>query len=137
MCHVERASGHSAIEKLAPEWQRLELNLRPRTPYTSPLWNALWWKHFCADSIWVRDELFIHTVRNEFDTLIAVAPMMLTTRPAFGPLRVRALQLVGADENVTELRSVVCHPKHQAEVYAALGTYFVAIADRWDWLQWC
>jgi CelD/BcsL family acetyltransferase involved in cellulose biosynthesis len=136
MLHVERAAGHSAIEKLAPEWERLELNLQPRTPYTSPLWNALWWKHFCADSIWVRDELFIHTVRNEFDTLIAVAPMMLTTRPAFGPLRVRALQLLGADENVTELRSVISRPEDLPEVFATLSDYFLATSNRWDWLQW-
>jgi hypothetical protein len=110
MLRVERAAGQGAIQKLAAQWQDLEKNLRPRTPFTSPLWNDLWWKHFCADSVWVRDELFVHTVRNEFDTLIAVAPMMLTLRPAFGPLRVRALQLLGADENVTELRSVISRP---------------------------
>jgi CelD/BcsL family acetyltransferase involved in cellulose biosynthesis len=137
MLHVARVVEQAGIQALAREWEQLEHTLRPRTPFTSPLWTSLWWKHFSAQTVWVRDELFVHTVRNESDALIAVAPMMLTTRPAFGPLRVRALQLVGADENVTELRSVVCHPKHQAEVYAALGTYFVAIADRWDWLQWC
>lgn len=136
MLHVERAAGPSAIDKLASEWEKLEENLRPRTPFTSPLWNALWWKHFCANSVWVRDELFIHTVKNEFDTLIAVAPMMLTARPAVGPLRVRALQLLGADENVTELRSVISRPDDLPEVLAALSDYFLATASRWDWLQW-
>lgn len=136
MLHVERTAGHGAIEKLGPEWERLEQNLRPRTPFTSPLWNALWWKHFCADTMWVRDELFIHTVKNEFDTLVAVAPMMLTMRPAFGPLRVRALQLLGADENVTELRSVISRPEDLPEVLATLSDYFLATANRWDWLQW-
>jgi CelD/BcsL family acetyltransferase involved in cellulose biosynthesis len=136
MLRVERAAGHGAIEQLASEWQDLEQNLQPRTPFTSPLWNDLWWKHFCADSAWVRDELFIHTVRNEFDTLIAVAPMMLTLRPAFGPLRVRALQLLGADENVTELRSVIARPDDLPEVLATLSDYFLATANRWDWLQW-
>ena len=136
MLHVERAAGQSAIEQLASEWQDLERTLRPRTPFTSPLWHALWWKHFSADSVWVRDELFVHTVRNEFDTLVAIAPMMLTLRPAFGPLRVRALQLLGADENVTELRSVISRPDDLPEALAALSDYFVATANRWDWLQW-
>jgi CelD/BcsL family acetyltransferase involved in cellulose biosynthesis len=136
MLHVDRATGPSALEKLAPEWEKLEASLRPRTPFTSPLWHALWWRHFSANSAWVRDELCIYAVRNEFDTLIAVAPMMLTSRPAFGPLRVRALQLLGADENVTELRSVISRPDDLPEVLATLGDYFVATGNRWDWLQW-
>jgi CelD/BcsL family acetyltransferase involved in cellulose biosynthesis len=136
MLHVERAAGLGAIEKLAVEWGKLEASLQPRTPFTSPLWNLLWWKHFRVDGAWVRDELFVHTVRNEFNELIAVAPMMLTSRPAFGPLRVRALQLLGADENVTELRSVIARTQDLIEVLAALSAYFRATADRWDWLQW-
>lgn len=136
MLYVERAAGHGAIEKLASEWDKLEESLQPRTPFTSPLWNALWWKHFRIDSAWVRDDLFVHTVRNEFDTLIAVAPMMLTSRPAFGPFRVRALQLLGADENVTELRSVISRAEDLPEVLAALSSYFRATSNRWDWLQW-
>src|ERR1700761_2226244 len=116
MLHVERAVGLGAIEELASEWEKLEEALQPRTPFTSPLWNATWWKHFRADNAWARDELCIHTVRNEFDSLIAVAPMMLTARPAFGPLRVHALQLLGADENVTELRSVVARQDDLPEV---------------------
>ena len=136
MLHVERAAGQGAIEKLASEWDKLEENLQPRTPFSSPLWNATWWKHFRVDSGWVRDELCIHAVRNEFDTLIAVAPMMLTSRPAVGPFRVRALQLLGADENVTELRSVIARAADLPEVLATLSNYFRATSNRWDWLQW-
>jgi CelD/BcsL family acetyltransferase involved in cellulose biosynthesis len=136
MLYVERAAGQAAIEKLASEWEKLEKSLQPRTPFTSPLWNNLWWKHFHIDSAWVRDELYIHTVRNEFGALIAVAPMMLTSRPAFGPLRVRALQLLGADENVTELRSVISRAEDLPEALVALSGYFRATASRWDWLQW-
>ena len=136
MLHVERAAGQGALEKLASEWDKLEESLQPRTPFTSPLWNVTWWKHFRVDSAWVRDELCIHAVRNEFDTLIAVAPMMLTSRPAVGPLRVRALQLLGADENVTELRSVIARTADLPEVLATLSNYFRATSNRWDWLQW-
>src|ERR1700733_7117846 len=131
MLYVERAAGQGAIEKIASEWEKLEESLQPRTPFTSPLWNSLWWKHFHTDSAWVRDELFVHTVRNEFATLIAVAPMMLTSRPAFGPLRVRALQLLGADENVTEMRSVISRPEDLIEVLAALSAHFEATASDW------
>jgi len=137
MLHVERAEGLGALEKLELEWERLQASLRPRTPFTSPLWHSLWWKHFSANTSWVRDELSLHVVRNEFDTLVAIAPMMLTSRPAFGPLRVRALQPLGADENVTELRTVIARPDDLPEVLATLSDYFSATGNRWDWLQWC
>ena len=136
MLHVERAAGESALEKLAPEWEKLEEGLLHRTPFTSPLWNALWWKHFSAAGAWVRDELYVHTVRNDSDALVAVAPLMLTVRPAFGPVQLRALQLLGADENVTELRSVICRPDDLPEALATLSRYFRTEADDWDWLQW-
>src|SRR4051812_8089477 len=120
MLHVERAAGDGALEKLEAEWEKLEEDLHPRTPFTSPLWNSLWWKHFRTDSAWVRDELFVHAVRNGSGELVAVAPLMLTSRPAYGPLRIRALQLLGADENITELRSVIARPRDTSPVLAAL-----------------
>jgi hypothetical protein len=125
------------MEKLEAEWEKLEEDLHPRTPFTSPLWNSLWWKHFRTDSVWVRDELFVHTVRNGSGELVAVAPLMLTSRPAYGPVRIRALQLLGADENITELRSVIARPGDTSSVLAALSRYFRASDHRWDWLQWC
>ena len=137
MLHVERAAGDGAIEKLEAQWQALEESLHPRIPFTSPVWNALWWKYFRVDSAWVRDELFIHAVRDDSGRLVAVAPMMLTSRPAFGPLRIRALQLLGADENITELRSVIARPEDTLEVLTTLSNYFAATPGRWDWLQWC
>jgi CelD/BcsL family acetyltransferase involved in cellulose biosynthesis len=137
MLHVERAADDGAIEKLEAQWRELDESLHPRIPFTSPLWNSLWWKHFRTQSAWVRDELCVHTVRNDSGALIAVAPMTLTSRPAYGPLRVRALQLIGADENVTELRSVIARPEDTAEVLATLSRYFGAATHRWDLLQWC
>jgi CelD/BcsL family acetyltransferase involved in cellulose biosynthesis len=137
MLHVERAAGDDALEKLEAEWTRLDESLHPRIPFTSPQWNLLWWKHFRTQSAWVRDELSVYTVRNDGGVLIAVAPMTLTSRPAYGPLRVRALQPLGADENVTELRSIIARSGDIAEVLATLSQYFGADAHSWDLLQWC
>jgi CelD/BcsL family acetyltransferase involved in cellulose biosynthesis len=137
MLHVERAAGDGAIEKLAAEWTELDASLHPRLPFTSPLWNQLWWQHFRTQSAWVRDELFVHAVRSDSGALLAVAPMTLTSRPAYGPLRVRALQMLGADENVTELRSVIARSADTIEVLTTLSKYFGNEAHRWDLLQWC
>ncbi len=125
-----------ALAGLAAEWDALHDRLDPQLPFTTALWNLLWWKHFRADRRSVCDRLHSYAVRDAQGQLIAVAPMMLTQRPAVGPLRTSELQFFGADQNMTEIRGLVCHVEHQAAVVAALGGCFRAKQTRWHWLQW-
>src|SRR5207245_1667111 len=101
-----------------------------------PLWNILWWKHFHADRLVLRDELMAFVLRDTSGTLTAVAPMMLTHRPSIGPLGVRILQFFGADTNVTEVRGLICRPQDQGDVIAILTRSFMERANDWDWLDW-
>ena len=122
------------MEALREEWQRLDATTQPRLPFSGPLWNALWWHHFREDRPMVRDSLRLFAMRDERRTLRAVAPMMLTERPAVGPLRARMLQFLGADPNVTEVRGIVCAPADQPAAMAALLGHLAARATEWDWL---
>jgi CelD/BcsL family acetyltransferase involved in cellulose biosynthesis len=124
------------VGTLATEWADLDAHLSPRTPFTGPLWNELWWKHYACKRLLVNDELFLHAVRDRRNRLIAVAPMMLTRRPSVGPVQARALQCFGADVNVTEIRGLVCQPRHQGAVIAALMKDFATSATDWDWIDW-
>jgi CelD/BcsL family acetyltransferase involved in cellulose biosynthesis len=118
------------------EWSELDARLSPRTPFTSLLWNELWWKHYPSQRLLVHDELYLHTVRDRRNRLVAVAPMMLTRRPSVGPVQARALQCFGADVNVTEVRGLVCQPRDQGPAIAALASHFSNSADAWDWIDW-
>jgi CelD/BcsL family acetyltransferase involved in cellulose biosynthesis len=133
---VERVTTADAFAALAPEWEALEATIHPRTPFTSPAWNQLWWKHNAADRFFVKDELFTHIVRDPTGALIAVAPMMRTSRPAAGPFKARMLQFFGTDPNVTEMRGLVCRPADQDEVMKALTRNFIDNRDDWDWIDW-
>jgi CelD/BcsL family acetyltransferase involved in cellulose biosynthesis len=134
---VERIADVAELESLIPEWEEIDAQSEPRTPFTSPLWNVLWWRHFNEQRTWVRDEFFVHVVRDECGGLVAVAPLMRTLRPARGPLRIRQLHFFGADPNVTELRGVVCRPEHRGKVTRMLLAHFLKHAGQWDRLQWC
>jgi CelD/BcsL family acetyltransferase involved in cellulose biosynthesis len=133
---VEPAQGPEAFARLSADWQHLHEQISPRTPFTSPLWHTLWWKHYRSHRFSVHDELRLYTVRDRSNELIAVAPMMITERPSVGPLRVRILQCLGADRNVTEIRSLVYRPEHQGRVLQALIQYFAANPVGWDWVDW-
>jgi hypothetical protein len=91
MLQIEQLIDPQALQMLTPEWEALDAELSPRTPFTSPLWNILWWKHMRSNNLFVCDKFFIHTVRDSDFRLLAVAPMMLTHRPGVGPLRLREL----------------------------------------------
>ncbi len=124
----------SSIELLREEWERLDATTSPRLPFTGPLWNALWWHHFREDQPFVKDSLRLFAIRDQQRTLRGVAPMMLTERPAIGPLRARMLQFLGADPNVTEVRGVVCAPADQPAVVEALLHHLEGRSHEWDWL---
>jgi CelD/BcsL family acetyltransferase involved in cellulose biosynthesis len=133
---VERLSDQESFARLTAEWEALDETLSPRTPFTSPLWNTLWWKTHRSDRATVRDNLFLHAIRDMRGALVAVAPMMATERPSFGPLRLRTLQCFGTDPNVTELRGLVCAPQDQVYALEALRRHLGDQRDDWDWVEW-
>jgi CelD/BcsL family acetyltransferase involved in cellulose biosynthesis len=133
---VERIVSERALEAIAPEWQELDDALSPRLPFTSPVWCLTWWKHFQRHGFVQDDRLNAYAVRDDRGTLVAVAPMMISHRCAIGPLRMRELQFLGADVNVTELRGVVCQPHDLPRVLAALKLAMANHQSDWDWVQW-
>jgi CelD/BcsL family acetyltransferase involved in cellulose biosynthesis len=76
-------------------------------------------------------------VRDEQRRLIALAPLMRTLRPGWGPLRVREIQFLGADPNITELRGIVCRPEHHSEAVRTIHAHLMEKAGDWDSLHWC
>lgn len=125
-----------ALEGLLPEWETLDASLSPRTPFTSPMWCLAWWRHFHRNTLLAHDALRVYVLRDPVGRLVAVAPMMLTSRPRFGPLRIRQLQFFGADTNVTELRGPICRAEAMHDVVARLSQYLDGQHHEWDWIQW-
>jgi CelD/BcsL family acetyltransferase involved in cellulose biosynthesis len=135
MLTVETITDERKLDLLAPEWEQLDASLSPRTPFTSPLWTRAWWRNYRRDGF-VRDDLRVYVLRDASRRLVAVAPMMLTHRPARGPFRARELQFIGADTYVTELRGPICRLEAMPEVVKTLSAHLVGAAHEWDWVQW-
>jgi hypothetical protein len=96
----------------------------------------LWWKHFSRKTRVSAHEFFVHTVRDETGRLRAVAPWLITTRPAIGPLRLRILSTFGADQSLTEIRGVVCRKEDEPAVFAALDQYLRKFDNAPDAIEW-
>ena len=105
MLEIETIESPEALAALAPEWNALLARMSLRTPSKSPLWQLTWWRHFGSRrSVAGRHDMRVITLRDVGGALVAVAPMMLTRRPGYGPALVRELQFFGADPYVTQLR---------------------------------
>ena len=135
MLKIEVITREADLRPIVGEWERLDETLSPRTPFTSPLWCLNWLKHFRRSSLRASDHLRVYLVRDEGGALLCVAPMLVTHRPGFGPIKARELQFFGADPYVTELRGPCCRREDLGRVMDALAAH-VDAEGCCDWVQW-
>jgi CelD/BcsL family acetyltransferase involved in cellulose biosynthesis len=133
---LERIESEEALDRLGPEWQRLAERAAGGFPFRTFEWHRAWWIHLRARSTCVRDTLALVAARSARGELVGVAPFMRTERPAWGPLRIRSLEFLGADRNVTELRGMICAPGWDGAVASALQDHLAARAGTWDVVCW-
>ncbi len=133
---VETVVDDAGLSMLTREWDELDAETGLRTPFTGSLWSRLWLKHLAAARWYVRDEVCTFVVREQDGRLVAIAPMMRTTRPGTGPFRMQKAQFIGADPNMTEVRRMVCRPEDEARAATAIMTALTAVPDSWDRIKW-
>lgn len=133
---VYRLGCPEALGSLAPEWASLEEHVVPRTPFTSPTWLELWWRHLRRRHVVFRDEFFWHIVRDSRGRLVGIAPLMKTFCPGLGPAGMRMIQFFGCDPGLTELRGVICRPEDHDRVILTLAEHFHRTCGDWDVFRW-
>ena len=133
---VEIIKTIAALRALEVDWRALERSLPRMLPFATFDWSVAWWEHLRVDRWGVRDELFTHAIRSDSGELMAVAPMMVTSRPRRGPIRIRELQFLGSDPNVTEIRGLLVDPASAERAKRALAEHLLDRTDDWDTLAW-
>jgi len=129
---VERIDSQEALHRLEREWRTLELTSHSGLPFATWDWSLAWWKHLREDKLGIRDSLCVRAIRSPAGDLVAVAPLMLTRRPAVGPLCLRHLQYFGADPNITEVRGMLRLPELEVEIHRALLAHLREVSGEWD-----
>ncbi len=136
MTAIETITTYDGLLALAPEWEKLFGAMTVRTPSKSPLWQQVWWRRFGANpSALCRHELRVFVLRDDCGEAFAIAPMMRTTRPGFGPGLFSELQFLGADPYVTQLRGPVCRRERLPEATVKLVAHLREHGDA-DFIQW-
>ncbi|HVY18315.1 MAG TPA: GNAT family N-acetyltransferase [Rhodopila sp.] len=133
---VERVKNPGDWSALLSEWEVLDQATYPRSPFTSPGWFELWWKHLRRNGLLFRDRFFGHVVRDADGRLVAIAPLMRTVYPGTGLPILRIVQFFGTDPSLTEFRGVICRPEDHRAVVEALAEHFQRHAHEWDVFRW-
>jgi CelD/BcsL family acetyltransferase involved in cellulose biosynthesis len=133
---VDRIESEEALAAMKADWTALELSSGNSIPFRTFTWIASWWKHMRRDGLALKDSLAIRTVRTANGRLVGVAPLILTDRPAVGPIRARCLQFIGPDPNMTEVRGLLCEPALGRACYAAIREELERSIGAVDWLRW-
>jgi CelD/BcsL family acetyltransferase involved in cellulose biosynthesis len=132
--HVELVTTLDGLERLKPDYDRLNRSTGNRLPFALHDWHVAWWKHFAARSEWVQDSLAIYVVRDRLDQCLALVPFVATDR-FFGPLRLRTMSMLGPDPYISEFRGPLVHPGCEVEVVRLLRGRLAA-DGQWDWILW-
>jgi CelD/BcsL family acetyltransferase involved in cellulose biosynthesis len=133
---VQRIDSVAELTRLAPHWDRLVERSGYRLPFSTFSWSASWWRHLARKRDSVRDRLSVRAIWDDRGELAAVAPFMVTERPARGPVRAQWLGFLGADPGLTEVPGVVCLPDLERPVYSALLDDLQRSGGDWHWIRW-
>ncbi len=134
--HAEKITTIEQLRKLEHDWNTLHRESSNTLPFTTYTWAYHWWRHFHEERLVVRDSLSILVVRNSVGKAIAIAPMMTTAYPAFGPLQLRFLQFLGADPQITEVRGPLLHPDFEGPALRCIVYALESSFHGWNWIRW-
>ncbi len=133
---IQRVTSLDGLLGLQTAWRALEATAGAQLPFQTWEWAVAWWQHLREDNRGVRDQLRVCVVRDANEEVVAIAPLILTERPSFGPVRLRQIQFIGADPNITEIRGMLCRPDLEAACCQLLRIHFAEHAAEWDWITW-
>ena len=126
---VDDFAGLSAQERLA--WDAIAAEQAVFTPFLSLFWYETWWTAFGDSSASVDRKLLIYVMRRGGEA-VAFFPMFRQTNLRFGLKLLRHIKPLGADGNLTELRTGIVRTGHEREAYAALADYLQSSERQWD-----
>ena len=131
---VDVATTAEALFALKPEYDRLSVLCGNTLPFALHEWHVAWWNHLAKTGSRVRDELRIHTVRDDRGECVAIVPFV-STRRQIGAFRTESLALLGSDPNFTEIRCPLVVPGAERLAADAVARRLDDQAT-WDWVDW-
>jgi CelD/BcsL family acetyltransferase involved in cellulose biosynthesis len=125
----------AGLRELRPDYERLQQLTGNTLPFALHEWHLTWCEHFLEVDKPLNAQPMVYTIREASSgTCVAIVPMILTRR-TLGPWVVGALDMLGPDPAITEIRIPLIAPGYEARAAHALQRQVGAERD-WDWIRW-
>jgi CelD/BcsL family acetyltransferase involved in cellulose biosynthesis len=122
------------IDALRPSYQRLHAASGNRVPFAMHEWHVAWVRHFLNSNPRILDQPFFNVARNSNGECVGIIPFIISRRNV-GPLKVTAVNLLGADPNLTEIRAPMIMPGYE-HIVAFAAQQQLRKTGAWDWVHW-
>jgi len=106
---IELVTTFAGLQALQTDYERLQRVTHNILPFALHEWHLTWCQHFLESSATIRTQPLILVFRQDSDTCVAIVPMIMTRRH-LGPLAVCALDMLGPDPALTEIRAPLIEP---------------------------
>ncbi len=114
------------MEALRPEWDQLLGEYPATTIFSTHEWLLAWWRAFGG-----RDRLLVLAFRESASTLVALAPLALTVRPAF-PVSLRVLRMMGDGSHDSDNLDLPVRPGYEDAFRRVLLDWMRRNSGIWD-----
>src|SRR3984957_4891020 len=131
---LETVGTVEGIASLGPCYERLNRLTDNVLPFSLHEWHVSWCRHFLNTNPRIRAEPFFLVLRNPAGECVALFPFIITRRRV-GPIDIVAVNLLGADPAITEIRTPLIEPGCEYPAARAVQNQLSALGG-WDWVHW-
>jgi CelD/BcsL family acetyltransferase involved in cellulose biosynthesis len=117
------------LDKLRPAWEELLSNYPQASIFSTWEWLAPWWRAFGEGQ-----QLHVLAFEDASARLVALAPLSITTRKAFG-MRWKVMLLMGDGSHDSDNLDIPVIPGYEDEVVRLLLSHLEAHAHLWDFCE--
>jgi CelD/BcsL family acetyltransferase involved in cellulose biosynthesis len=122
------------LQALRPCYEQLQRETGNILPFAMHDWHVAWCGRFLNNNARTHDQLHFYVMRDADGKCVCVLPFIISRRRV-GPLSVPTINFVGADTNVTEIRTPLMVPGYEDAIALAVQSQ-LAQMDGWDWVHW-
>jgi CelD/BcsL family acetyltransferase involved in cellulose biosynthesis len=131
---TEIVSELAAIAALAPDYAHLYACTGDTLPFALQEWQLAWCTHFLKPSRWAQERPLFCVLRTSARECVAIVPLVLS-QYRFGPLKLNALSLIGADHGLTEIRNPLIKPGYEQLTVRSVHAHLSTLRN-WDLIDW-
>ena len=131
---LETVTDLRSIESLEADYARLCRIAGTRLPFALHAWHVTWCRYFLNCDPRIEEEPLFYILRDRKDC-VAILPFVISRRRV-GPLKVVAVEPLGADPAITEIRVPLIQKGYEHLTARAVRDALELVAD-WDWIHWC